>query len=58
MLKPGIYEQVIDQGVSAELKQRGTDIIVSKKMIDEAEAAGILSRYAKEVIERARRTDL
>lgn len=53
MLKPGIYEQVIDQGVSAELKQRGTDIIVSKKMIDEAEAAGILSRYAKEVIERA-----
>ncbi|HIU58395.1 MAG TPA: DUF3427 domain-containing protein [Candidatus Ornithomonoglobus merdipullorum] len=52
MLKPGIYEQVIDQELSAELKDRETDIVVSKKTIDEAEAAVILSRYAKEIIER------
>lgn len=41
MLKPGIYEQVIDQELSAELKDRETDIVVSKKTIDEAEAAVI-----------------
>lgn len=52
MLKPGIYEQIINQEISTELEKRKTDIVVSKTSVDEGEAAGILSKYVKEVIEK------
>ncbi|MGN0163813.1 MAG: DUF3427 domain-containing protein [Candidatus Ornithomonoglobus sp.] len=52
MLKPGIYEQIINQEISSELEQRKTDIVISKTSVDEGEAAGVLSKYVKEVIEK------
>ena len=51
MLKDGLYEQVINLELDAELKE--TDKHFETASIDKAEASKILSKYAAEVIERA-----
>lgn len=51
MLKPGLYEQVINQEIKAELAETAEDHKLSQK-IDAAEAAGILTGYISEVIKK------
>ncbi len=52
MLKPGIYEQIINKGISDELEARKSEIDPHMRPVDEAEAAGILSKYVKDIIEK------
>ena len=52
MLSKGIYEQVLNEKLDAELLAN-SQILSTKKSIDSAEAAQILSRYLSEVIENA-----
>ena len=51
MLKPGLYEQVINQEIKTELAETSVDQKLSQK-IDAAEASGILAGYISEVIKK------
>lgn len=51
MLKPGLYEQVINQEIKNELAETSEDQKLSQK-IDAAEASDILTGYISEVIKK------
>ncbi len=51
MLKPGLYEQVINQEIKTELAENSVDQKLLQK-IDAAEASGILTGYLSEVIKK------
>ena len=51
MLKSGLYEQVINQKIKAELTKNSEEQKLSQK-IDAAEASGILTGYISEVIRK------
>ena len=48
MLKPGIYEQVLNKLIAKEIDS--PDYIVKKGQIDSEEAAKVLAEYLAEVI--------
>lgn len=50
MLKPGLYEQVINKDISEKLNS--SEQIIDKREIDRAEAPHILSGYLSEIIEK------
>ena len=50
MLKPGLYEQVINKIISKELDT--TDKLVKTAPIDDAESSKILAKYISEIIEK------
>lgn len=50
MLKPGLYEQVINKDISEKLDT--SEQIIDKREIDKAEAPQILSGYLSEIIEK------
>ena len=50
MLKDGLYEQVINQELNAELEE--TDKLCQTAPIDTAEASKVLAKYVAEVVER------
>ena len=50
MLKPGLYEQVINKELSEEIDE--TKQLIEKRSIDKAEAPHVLSGYFAEVIEK------
>ncbi len=52
MLKPGLYEQVINNEIKTELQDTSDDQKLSQK-IDSAEASGILTGYVSEVIKKS-----
>lgn len=52
MLKPGLYEQVINKEIESELALTAEDQKLSQK-IDTAEASGILTGYISEVIKKS-----
>lgn len=52
MLKPGLYEQVINNEIKTELAKTSTDKKLTEK-IDSAEASGILTGYISEVIKES-----
>ena len=49
MLKPGIYERVINELLQEELAEKSDDQKYTQK-IDEAEASEVLSRYIYEIV--------
>ncbi|MFB0918895.1 MAG: DUF3427 domain-containing protein [Clostridiaceae bacterium] len=51
MLKPGLYEQVINKDLDKKLKEETSLKSVTEK-IDKAEASRVLSRYLTDVIEK------
>jgi HKD family nuclease len=51
MLKPGLYEQVINKELGRELDQ-ATDQLKSVAPIDTAEASKVLAKYITEIIEK------
>lgn len=51
MLKPGLYEQVINKELGREIDQ-ATDQIKSVAPIDKAEASKVLAKYLTEIIEK------
>ena len=50
MLKPGLYEQVINKDISGKLNS--SEQIIDKREIDKAEAPHIHSGYLSEIIEK------
>ena len=50
MLKPGLYEQVINKELSSEID--GSAQLIDKRGIDKAEAPQVLAGYLSEVIEK------
>ena len=50
MLKPGLYEQVINKDLSSELDE--SKQLIEKRSIVKAEAPQVLSGYLSEVIEK------
>lgn len=50
MLKPGLYEQVINKDISAKINEEAQ--LIEKKNIDASEAPQILSGYLSEIIEK------
>lgn len=52
MLKPGLYEQVINSLLNQELSSKQDELKYTEK-IDSAEASGILTRYLSEVIQKS-----
>ena len=52
MLKPGLYEQVINNLLHKELSLKQEELKYTEK-IDSAEASGILTRYLSEVIQKS-----
>ncbi|WP_298069382.1 DEAD/DEAH box helicase [uncultured Mailhella sp.] len=50
MLHKGLYEQIINKGLDAELAQ--TDKLSKTERIDEAEAAKVLAKYVTEIVEK------
>ena len=51
MLKPGLYEQLINNGLKRELDEI-TEECKSIAQIDKAEAAEIIAKYVSEVLHR------
>ncbi|NLB52230.1 MAG: DUF3427 domain-containing protein [Syntrophomonadaceae bacterium] len=51
MLKPGLYEQVINKDLGREMDQ-STDQVKSVAPIDKAEASKVLAKYLTEIIEK------
>lgn len=51
MLKPGLYEQVINKEISQEL-DTATDRLSQTAPIDDAEASRVLAKYVTEIIEK------
>ncbi len=56
MLKPGLYEQVINSLLDKELSTKQDELKYTEK-IDSAEASGILTRYLSEVIQKSLEED-
>ena len=50
MLKPGLYEQVINKELSAEIDK--SEQLIDKRNIDKAEAPQVLAGYLTEIIEK------
>ena len=50
MLKPGLYEQVINKELSGEIDRSAQ--LIEKRNIDKAEAPQVLVGYLSEVIEK------
>ena len=50
MLKDGIYEQIINKSLDAELST--TDKLSTTAPIDSAEASKVLAKYIAEVVEK------
>ena len=50
MLKPGLYEQVINKDLSGEIDSSAQ--FIDKRNIDKAEAPQVLAGYLSEVIEK------
>lgn len=50
MLLPGLYEQIINKALDAELAK--TDKLSQTTRIDEAEAAKVLAQYVAEIVEK------
>ena len=50
MLKPGLYEQVINKEISSEIDS--SEQLIDKRGIDKAEAPQVLAGYLSEVIEK------
>ncbi len=50
MLKPGLYEQVINKEISSEIDS--SEQLIDKRNIDKAEAPQVLAGYLSEVIEK------
>lgn len=50
MLTNGLYEQIINKALDAELAS--TDKLSQASPIDEAEAAKVLSKYVAEIVEK------
>ena len=50
MLHPGLYEQIINQGIDTELAS--TDKLCQTAPVDPAEASKVLAKYVAEVVER------
>ena len=51
LLKPGLYEQVINENIDEELKSINPSL-VARENIDEAEASSVLSRYLSEILQK------
>ena len=51
-MKTGLYEQPISKKLDKELKELTDNFAVEKEQIDDEEAAGILSKYVKNVVEQ------
>lgn len=54
-MKTGLYEQPINKKLDKELKELTDNFAVEKEQIDNEEAAGILSKYVKNVVEQSLR---
>ena len=52
-MKTGLYEQPINQKLNKELDKLSDNFSVEKERIDAEEAAGILSKYVKNVVEQS-----
>ena len=54
MLKPGLYEQIIDSamGVSLDQPQVQDEFFIDKAAIDKAEASGLLAKYVSEIVQK------
>ena len=52
-MKTGLYEQPINKKLNKELEERTDNFAIEKEVIDDAEAAGILSKYVKNVVEQS-----
>ncbi|MGN0697253.1 MAG: DUF3427 domain-containing protein [Ruminiclostridium sp.] len=50
MLKPGLYEQVINKDITEKIDESSQ--LIDKRAIDDAEAAHIISNYLAEIIEK------
>ena len=50
MLKPGIYEQVINQIIHSEIEAQN-DKVITKKRLDTEEASKMLSQYIANIAE-------
>ena len=50
MLHEGLYEQIINKGLEAELSR--SELLSQTAPIDEAEAAKVLARYIAQVAEK------
>lgn len=50
MLPTGLYEQIINKALDAELAK--TDKLSQTARIDEAEAAKVLAQYVAEIVEK------
>ena len=51
MLKPGLYEQIINNGLERELSE-ATDKLCQTAPIDEGESSKVLAKYITEIIEK------
>ena len=51
MLKPGLYEQVINKEIKNEISSI-PDELKDSKPIDKAEASGVLTSYISEIIKK------
>ena len=49
MLQEGLYEQIINERIDAELSE--SDKLIDTTSIDEAEAAKVLAQYVAEIVE-------
>ena len=54
-MKTGLYEQPINKKLDKKLKELTDNFVVEKEQIDDEEAAGILSKYVKNVVEQSLR---
>lgn len=54
-MKTGLYEQPINKKLNKELEELADNFAVDKEQIDDEEAAGILSKYVKNVVEQSLR---
>ena len=54
-MKTGLYEQPINKKLDKELEKLTDNFAVEKEQIDDEEAAGILSKYVKNVVEQSLR---
>ena len=54
MLKPGLYEQIIDSAMGANLDQPQIqdEFFIDKAAIDQAEASGLLAKYLSEIVQK------
>lgn len=52
-MKTGLYEQPINKKLNKELEELTDNFAIEKEVIDDAEAAGILSKYVKNVVEQS-----